>query len=73
MTPLDRIAQILTEAGHSPADVEHYIERLQEIMALRSLPRLLGRKLTDRERQRAYVQLREGRSAEDVAEMLRQG
>jgi hypothetical protein len=72
MTPLDRIAQILAEAGHSPSDVEHYIERLQEIMALRSLPRLLGRKLTDRERQHAYVQLREGRTVEEVLAKLQQ-
>ncbi len=72
MTPIERIAQILAEAGHSQDDVDHYVERLQEIIALRTLPRLLGRKLTDRERQRAYVQLREGRSVGDVAEMLRQ-
>jgi hypothetical protein len=72
MTPLDRIAQILAEAGHSPADVKHYIERLQEIMALRTLPRLLGRKLTDRERQHAYLQLREGRTVGDILAELQQ-
>jgi hypothetical protein len=73
VTPLDRIAQILTEAGHSPADVKHYVGRLQEIMALRTLPRLLGRKLTDHERQHAYVLLRDGRSVEEVLAKLQQG
>ena len=72
MTPLEQIAKILAGAGHSPADVAHYVERLQEAMALRTLPRLLGRKLTDRERQHAYVQLREGRTVEEVLAKLQQ-
>jgi hypothetical protein len=70
MSPIERIAAILAEAGHSRTDVAHYIERLQQMIATRTLPRLLGHKLSIRERQRAYVELREGHTVDEIVANL---
>ncbi|HZY33201.1 MAG TPA: hypothetical protein VFE75_05515 [Rhodanobacter sp.] len=73
MSPVERIARILADVGHAPADVAHYIERLQQSFALRTLPRLLGHKLSDRERHLAYQHLREGHTVEEILAKLQQG
>ncbi|HZY33199.1 MAG TPA: hypothetical protein VFE75_05505 [Rhodanobacter sp.] len=66
MSPLERIAGILAESGHSPTEVAFFVERLQQSIALRTLPDLLKHKLTDVERQRACGRVLEGRSAAEA-------
>jgi len=70
MSPIERIAQILAESGHLPVDVAHFCSELQGMIAVRTMPRLVGHRLTSCERQRAFLQFREGHSVEEVAAML---
>ncbi|MCJ0824859.1 hypothetical protein MQC88_02615 [Luteimonas sp. 50] len=71
MSPIEQVALVLAEAGHSPADVAHCVRRLQEILAMRGFAQLPKMALTTQERARAYLQLREGYPAEVVAATLK--
>jgi hypothetical protein len=73
MSPIERIAGILSDAGHGPVDVAYFCSQLQDMIAIRTMPRLVGHRLSSCERQRAFLQLREGHSAEDVAMTMRRG
>ena len=71
MSPIEQVARVLAEAGHSPDEVARYVRDLQEILATRGFAKLSGRTLTTQERARAYLQLREGHPAEVVASTLK--